>query len=239
MSAPSVTAIVPAYNEGARLAGVLKLLCAYPGFKEVLVVDDGSSDDTSRVVSSFPIRYIRHTPNHGKGYAMDRGVSAAQGDVIFFCDADVRGLTQAYISKILTPVLTGQAEMSIAVRGRNFSWLPALLAKLFPITTLISGERALTKKLWHDLPAYYKEGFRVEAGLNYLAAYRSPGIIYHVLPGLNHVPKEAKYGFWVGVVGRFGMIFQIISAHFNLHEHRERLSALITTGAKRSIRRGA
>lgn len=233
----SVSAIVPAYNEGERLRGVLKLLCAYPGFAEVIVVDDGSTDETKRIVSSFPIRYLRHTPNRGKGYTMDQGVAAARGDVIFFCDADVRGLTPDMLTTLLRPVLEGRASMSIAVRGRHITWLTALLAKLFPVTSLIGGERALPKQLWHDLPAYYKSGFRVEAGLNYLAAYRSPGIVYHVFPGLTHVPKEAKYGFWTGLVGRLRMISQVVEAHLNLQEHQLRLQHLISTGTQRMIRR--
>lgn len=237
MAKLSVTAIVPAYNEGERLPGVLKLLCDYPGFTEVIVVDDGSSDATARVVADFPVRYLRHSPNRGKGYAMDQGVQAARGDIILFCDADVRGLTADMLTTLVTPVITGQAAMSIAVRGRSFSWLPALLAKFFPITTLISGERALTKQLWHDLPTYYKEGFRVEAGLNYLAAYRPPGIVYHVFPGLTHVPKEAKYGFWTGFIGRVKMIGQVISAHANLREHAARLQHLVAAGSPRLIRR--
>ena len=234
----SVSAIVPAYNEGPRLAGVLTLLCAYPGFTEVIVVDDGSTDDTSRVVSHFPVRYLRHTPNHGKGYTMDRGVTAARGEIIFFCDADIRGLTPANITAILQPVLTGTAAMSIAVRGRNIPWITAFLARFFPITTLIGGERALMKSLWQALPVYYKEGFRVEAGLNYLAAYQSPGITYHVFPGLTHVPKEMKYGFGVGLWGRIRMIFQVMGAHLNLREHQKRLGHLIAVGTTRSIRRG-
>lgn len=237
MSRSSVSAIVPAYNEGERLAGILQLLCSYPGFTEVIVVDDGSIDDTKDVVARFPVRYLHHSPNHGKGYAMNQGVQAAGGDIIFFCDADVRGLTTQMLDTLLSPIQNGEAAMSIAVRGRSFSWLPALLAKFFPITTLISGERALPKQLWHDLPDYYKEGFRVEAGLNYLAAYRSPGIVYHVLPGLNHVPKEAKYGFWTGFIGRISMIGQVVSAHLNLKEHSTRLQHLITEGSPRLIRR--
>lgn len=237
MATVSISAIVPAYNEAERLPGILSVLCSYPGFSEVIVVDDGSSDTTAQVVAAFPVRYIHHAPNRGKGYAMDQGVRTASADIIFFCDADVRGLTADMLTTLVTPIVTGHATMSIAVRGRSFSWLPTLLTKFFPITTLISGERALTKQLWHDLPAYYKEGFRVEAGLNYLAAHRPPGIVYHVFPGLTHVPKEIKYGFWTGFIGRVRMISQVIGAHIRLHEHAVRLQHLITIGSPRLIRR--
>ena len=91
-----VTAIVPAYNEAERIGAVLAVLTSY-GFKGVIVVDDGSTDNTKDVVSRYDVRYLKIEENSGKGKAMDYAVSKAQTSFIFFCDADLKNLTHEII----------------------------------------------------------------------------------------------------------------------------------------------
>lgn len=209
----TVSAIVPAYNEALRLPAILSLLCSYPGFLEVIVVSDGSTDTTAAVVRGFPVKCLYQTEKQGKGLAMEHGVRAARGEILFFCDADTRGLTHAMITTLLQPVLQQQASMSVAVRGRNISLIMKLLAWLFPMSSLIAGERAVTKKLWDELPENYKQGYQVETGLNYLADRHTPGLVYHVFPGLTHVPKELKYGMLTGYTARLKEVLDVLSAH--------------------------
>ena len=83
------TIVIPAYNEEEGLPVVLEsLFRSVDGQCEVLVVDDGSSDATSRVASRFPCGVIRHGRNRGKGEAMKTGVRHARGDSVIFIDAD-------------------------------------------------------------------------------------------------------------------------------------------------------
>lgn len=83
------TIVIPAYNEEEGLPVVLKrLFRAVDGQCEVLVVDDGSTDGTSRVASGFNCGVIRHERNRGKGEAMKTGVRHARGDSVIFIDAD-------------------------------------------------------------------------------------------------------------------------------------------------------
>ena len=95
---PEISVVVPAYNEEARIAFTLPQLWQalrkrFAAF-EVIVVDDGSSDATARIVSEFAgqhqnVRLIRHQENHGKGHAVRAGVLAARGDIILFSDTDL------------------------------------------------------------------------------------------------------------------------------------------------------
>jgi hypothetical protein len=83
------TVVLPAYNEGAALPHVLDELGEYlDSSYEVLVVDDGSTDDTTDVAERYPVRLVRHTSNRGKGVAIRTGIAEAQGENVVIMDAD-------------------------------------------------------------------------------------------------------------------------------------------------------
>jgi glycosyltransferase involved in cell wall biosynthesis len=204
-----VTAIVPAYNEAERIGAVLDVLVSFPGFYEVIVVDDGSTDNTPDIVKKYNVVYIRLKENKGKGYAMDQAVKNAKTDIIFFCDADVKNLTHNTIEAIVSPVLEGRVEMFVGMRSRGIyalSWMISLVP-------ILGGERALTKELWNKLPDWYKHRFRTETGLNFYAKYYGRGFDFKFFPS-TQVIKEKKYGFWIGTKHRFIMFYNILSAGF-------------------------
>src|SRR5436190_2440385 len=83
------TVVLPAYNEAAALPNVLRDLHEQlPGDYEVLVVDDGSTDDTAAVAERGPCRLVRHRTNRGKGVAIRTGIAEASGDYVVIMDAD-------------------------------------------------------------------------------------------------------------------------------------------------------
>jgi glycosyltransferase involved in cell wall biosynthesis len=207
-----ISAIVPAYNESERIGTVLDTLTTYKGFSEVIVVDDGSTDDTARVAQQYPVKYVRNCINSGKGFSMNKAVRLSRNNVIFFCDADVNGLTHDIIDAITAPVCRGETEMMIGMRNRKIYYLKFILAFI----PLLGGERALTKNLWTMLPSYFKHRFRIEAGLNFYAKYYGKGFKYLVFLGLRQTIKEKKYGLVNGVKQRIGMFYDIIRAQLRL-----------------------
>jgi glycosyltransferase involved in cell wall biosynthesis len=81
--------VLPAYNEGAALPHVLDELGEYLDRSyEVLVVDDGSTDDTAEVAARYPVRLVQHASNRGKGVAIRTGIAEAQGENVVIMDAD-------------------------------------------------------------------------------------------------------------------------------------------------------
>jgi dolichyl-phosphate beta-glucosyltransferase len=97
-SYPFLSVIIPAYNEQDRILPTLDYTLAYlrkQSFKsEVIVVSDGSKDDTAQVVRGFvpsgniSIHALEYHPNRGKGYAVRYGVLRSRGDIVMFMDAD-------------------------------------------------------------------------------------------------------------------------------------------------------
>ncbi len=96
---PELTVLIPAYNEARRITDSLRKMDAYlaarPYSSEILIVDDGSGDDTSSVAReasiglTTPIRYVAYGSNRGKGYALKVGFAAARGSRILFTDSDL------------------------------------------------------------------------------------------------------------------------------------------------------
>lgn len=207
-----ISAVVPAYNEAGRIGAVLRVLTSYGKFREIIVVDDGSTDQTALIASRYDVQIIRTPRNVGKASSMDVGVKAASGDIIFFCDADVRGLTHAMIDTIVGPVCRGEVDMFIGMRNRK-AYVTHQLLSLVP---LLGGERAVTKKLWRLIPPVYKQRFRIETALNFYARYCGLGFGYTLCEGLKQTIKEKKYGFVKGIIARLRMAVDLIYAQYLL-----------------------
>ncbi len=87
--APTLSFVIAAFNEGPTVARVVEGVRAHtPGLLEVIVVDDGSSDDTAAEAERAGARVLRLPRNRGKGEALRTGIRAATGDVLLFIDAD-------------------------------------------------------------------------------------------------------------------------------------------------------
>jgi glycosyltransferase involved in cell wall biosynthesis len=129
MSASSLSIIIPAYNESARIAKTLREVLSYleeqPGGGEVIVVDDGSKDDTIRVAETVFAerarprvegRVIRVEPNRGKGNAVRAGLLAARHNVAAFFDADL-SMPITETPKLVEPIRSGQYDVVFGSRA--------------------------------------------------------------------------------------------------------------------------
>ena len=118
-----LTIIIPAYNEEKTIKEVIrqvKNVNIGPITKEIIVVDDGSKDNTRKILSKIKdknIKIIYHQKNAGKGAAIRTGIQKATGDIIMVQDADLEYSVDDY-PKLLKPILDGKADV---VYGTRFS----------------------------------------------------------------------------------------------------------------------
>lgn len=205
-SREKIAAIIPAYNEGSRIEAVLHAVTAVSLIDEMIVVDDGSTDNTREVVTKFPnVTYIQNEVNIGKAGSLDKGVTHTDASILFFCDADLRGITPTMIEQILEPVLFRTYTMFIGLRANP-------MQKSVHLFAINSGERALTREVWEKLPHYFKHRYRVEAGLNYMVRKYFGGFGYRTFD-YSQPLKETKYGLMRGTYLRWSMNMDVLLAY--------------------------
>ena len=204
---PAVTAVIPAYNEAARIRPVIQAIQAASLVQEILVVDDGSGDDTAAVAAACGVRVIALPRNSGKGTALRTGAVESTGDILLFLDADLHGLTPEQVDALVRPVLEGQAQMTIGSfrGGRRVTDLAQYLAPH------ISGQRCLTRNFFLSAPLVEGSRSGVEIALTIHA--RANKLTQRIIPmaGTTHPLKEEKLGLWPGTLSRTRMYFDILT----------------------------
>jgi glycosyltransferase involved in cell wall biosynthesis len=125
--APRLSVVVPVYNERPFIADVLARLHAEPTDKEIIVVDDGSTDGTREFLQSLSGNHVRalfHEHNRGKGAALRTGFAHARGDVVIVQDADLEYDPEDF-ARLLRPIDEAGADAVFGTRfaaGRPAGW---------------------------------------------------------------------------------------------------------------------
>jgi len=221
-----IAAIIPAYNEAPRLARVLAAVTAAPSVEEVIVVSDGSTDETCAVAAAWPnVTLVPLPTNTGKSGALAAGVDCTGAEVLLFLDADLLGLTPQHVERLLQPVLSGAADMTVGrfhpsgwvvdgmtelvppVSGRWArcgAWVTGIPLRMLRVATHwwhylgphLSGQRALRRELFTRIPQVDTLRFGIEAALTQQAQRSGARVQIVELRGVTHALKPEKFGWW-------------------------------------------
>ena len=168
MNKNNISIIIPVYNEAQTIGDlVLQIRSLYPDF-EVIVINDGSSDDSAAVASNAGAFVFSHPYNIGNGAAIKSGIRIASGDILVFIDGDFQhdpediGKMLEYFPDYDMVVgarsMGGHASFGRALGNKVYNWLASYVAK-FKIQDLTSGFRAvksdIAKKFVYLLPNTY------------------------------------------------------------------------------------
>jgi glycosyltransferase involved in cell wall biosynthesis len=203
-----VDIVVPARNEAPTVGAVVEacLGCSYA--RQVIVVDDGSTDGTGDLAAAAGAKVVHREPwdAGSKAHAMEAGVDAAtDADAILFVDGDCLNLTSEHLDDICRPFVEGRAAMSLGTFDYGFwNWL----VLISPPTT---GERIIPRWVFEAIPPEKLDGFTIEYILNGVIAERRLPVTARVMRGVTHRTKRDKFGRLEGTIETVRMFWDVIS----------------------------
>ncbi|BBO73272.1 glycosyl transferase [Desulfosarcina widdelii] len=147
-----VSIVIPAYNESNNIGNVISEIKKLHLDAEIIVVDDGSTDDTAKVAQNAGAIVYSHPYNIGNGAAVKTGIRMAKGEILVFMDGDgqhrpedIRRMLELfpeYDMVVGARTMEGQASFGRAIGNQVYNWMASYVTK-FPVKDLTSGFRAI------------------------------------------------------------------------------------------------
>ena len=214
-----IAALIPAHDEGDSIVRTVRAVRAVDGVTRVVVVDDGSDDDTAHLAEQAGAKVVRMMGNAGKGAALEAGAKrVANADIVLLLDGDL-GDSASQAARLLAPVLTGAADMAIAAfpspTGKAGLGLVRGIARVgirrlggdFEATAPLSGQRALTRSCLATVRPF-SAGYGVEVGLT-IRALRAGFRLAEVETTMSHAATGRDVA---GFVHRGRQFFHVVAA---------------------------
>lgn len=202
---PRVAVLIPAFNEADIIGETVQAARAMPDIDEVVVMDDGSTDETASAASQAGAEVLQLVENSGKGAALNFGVEKTQADIYLMIDGDL-GASAGETYRLLEPLLAGHADLSIAVmtaptghKGgfglvKNLSrWAIKKYGGML-VTAPISGQRAFRRELIESIGGF-EQGFGVETAMTIDALRNGYKVVEVPLPLTHRVSGRNWAGF--------------------------------------------
>lgn len=194
--------VISAVNEEQTIGDIVKVAIMSRLFRKVIVVDDGSTDNTANIANESGAEVVRIQPNRGKANAMREGTKRVASEITVFWDADLIGVQFHHFSQVLEPVTEGRVHMCVGVLSNDWgqravpSW---------------SGQRAISTLMAREFFGQHPniQGYEVESRLTHWFKRQKQPIANVKLTSIRHRRKEEKRGFLVGLKDRLTMYWNI------------------------------
>ena len=166
-----VSVIIPAFNEEETVGKVIKVISNVSYVDEIIVVNDGSTDNTESEAVMAGAKVINHEVNKGKGEALYTGYMNAECDIIAFIDADIYNLTSKKVEAMIKPILDGKTDITKTKFARESGRVTELTAKpllnfFFPEISFeqpLSGQFAAKKEVLKRIN--FEKDYGVDVGI--------------------------------------------------------------------------
>ncbi|HHU32374.1 MAG TPA: glycosyltransferase family 2 protein [Clostridia bacterium] len=200
--------LIPAYNEEHTIGQVLRVALICQDVNEVVVVSDGSTDQTANIARKWGAKVIDLPENRGKGAAIMAGLKATQAEIIVLLDADLVGLNPSHIRLLLEPVRRGEADMTVGVfkSGRIYTDISQRVAPF------LNGQRAVKRQVLEALSHFELTRYGIDIILSRYAKNTNLKVVTIELNNLTQLMKEEKLGLFSGIAARLRMYWEIIVA---------------------------
>ena len=211
-----IDCVIPARNEAATVADVVAICRACAYVREVIVVDDGSTDDTADLAAAAGAKVFRRDlapdAEGSKAHAMALGVAKSDAEWILFVDADLLGASTAHLDAICRPAVEGRCTMSIGTFDYGI-WNPLVIR--FPPTT---GERIIPRAIFEAIPPDKLDGYTIELMINEVVGSRGLRTVARVMTGVTHRTKRDKFGPLEGWKRTWWMFADLLSLWSDLRK---------------------
>lgn len=197
--------IITAFNESPRIINVLKVATKIKNVDEVIVVDDGSNDDTSSVIkSNFPqVKLIIHKINKGKVEAVRTGVNSSKNNNLLLLDADLVGLVASEIEMALD--VFEKDNLDCLVMLTEADKYNKLIRKIFKGTSYVAGDRIVKKEILQNvLKDKTLKNYGLEIAENKYLFKNNCNVKRFQLSAID-LGKNSKYGIIKGTTGEIKM----------------------------------
>ncbi len=204
--------IIPIYNEEPRIYNVLQAIVHIPELSEIICVDDGSTDNSAKVIkNNFPnIKLIQHNKNLGKTNAVISGLKLSKYNSIIILDSDLEDLKSIEISKAIRSFEQNQLDC-LLLNTAPMNSLDQLLRKLFRFLLLTAGNRIIYKQcLLNSLTTKNLKSYHLEIAQNKYLMENKKKVAYLDV-SFKDVSKISKEGLIKGLIDEFKMWLEMIA----------------------------